>query len=434
MEAQFNIHHDNTLWVGKSTALTKTRHSINAIAGSNLPVLICGLTGTGKGIAARELHEQSKGKHEPFVIVCCKRWNAKNLLKLMDESWGNAQGGTLFVRNIEALNAYDAAQIKDFWLRVDNVKDSVKDDVRLIASTNDIRALKSDSIDIDNHFINWLQYHCLTIELPTLVERAEDLEELIQYYQSVDSAIAQLSISQCASQVLKNYNWPDNVKQLKRCLDKLVVLAADSYIDKHMLFEYFPAMHQAEKRASQQHLFAISSAHDEDNDLNNSYLAHKNILRLNPLRQPTKPDYDKLLRGNNGIPLTIDNKEVLTGHHPALDRAIPYLYDNYKKALSMDDLASHACVSPSHLSFLFKRYVGQSFKQTLLSLRIHEAMKLLINNPKRQVTHVCDDVGFSDLSFFVRKFKATVGMSPGVYRDRHIGLNGIGLNSNHYKV
>ncbi|QLE83675.1 helix-turn-helix domain-containing protein [Shewanella sp. Scap07] len=413
MEAQLRIHKRNTPWVGQSQALTQTRRTLNALAQSQLPVLIQGQTGTGKRIAAKELHELGKGKHSPFVTVCCKRWNTKDLIKLMDESWEYAQGGTLFVRNIEAIKANDAAQIKDFWLRANQ-----QDDVRLIASTCHVGSIDGNTVNIDSHFLSWLQYHCLTITLPTLSERSDDIPALIRYYQQQDSAMDTLTFTPCAAKVLSQYHWPDNIKQLKRCLDKLVVLASTKQIDKHSLLQHFPSMLQPDNVTKPISLSMLQI----DNMTDRNRIAGDNILRLALPHQATT----KMTKLPPKSLSTTLNKEAICGHHPALDRAIPYLFNNYRKRLNMEDLASHACVSPSHLSFLFKRYVGQSFKQTLLNLRINEAMKLLVDNPERQVTHVCDDVGFSDLSFFVRKFKATVGLSPGVYRDQHRASNNNG--------
>ena len=121
---------------------------------------------------------------------------------------------------------------------------------------------------------------------------------------------------------------------------------------------------------------------------------------------------------SNATSLQVDETTIRSQGHPALQRALDYLKAHYTQPLSLNEVAECACVSPSHLSFLFKRYVGQSFKQTLLRIRIKTAMALFRENPYSQVTEVCDDVGFSDLSFFVRKFKAVVGVSPGVYRDQ----------------
>ena len=73
-------------------------------------------------------------------------------------------------------------------------------------------------------------YHCLTVELASLVQRAEDIESLVAYFGLRDKNIAALSFDPSGWTVLKNYQWPGNVKQLKRCLDKLVVLAADGAI------------------------------------------------------------------------------------------------------------------------------------------------------------------------------------------------------------
>ena len=105
--------------------------------------------------------------------------------------------------------------------------------------------------------------------------------------------------------------------------------------------------------------------------------------------------------------------------HPALNKALHYIYKNYANPIDMPTLASSACISQSHLSYLFKYYLGMSFKKVLMRFRVAKSMELFDNNPSLQVTQVCDQVGFPDLSFFVRKFHLYVGVSPSVYRDEH---------------
>ena len=102
--------------------------------------------------------------------------------------------------------------------------------------------------------------------------------------------------------------------------------------------------------------------------------------------------------------------------HPALARAILFLNKNFQSDITMKQLAAECYVSTSHLSSLFKQQFKLSFKKILTHLRIEKAKSILNENPHRQITHICSDAGFSDLSHFEKTFKRYVGMTPGKFR------------------
>ncbi|WP_298769313.1 helix-turn-helix domain-containing protein [uncultured Shewanella sp.] len=409
MQIQLKVPSPNRPWIGDSLAIKSLKSKLSVLSSSMLPVLIHGERGTGKGISARMLHDLSPKQGQPFVSVCCQRWQGQDLVKCMDETWSQADGGTLFLRNVELLSKADVSQIKSYWLSyADN--GTLNQEVRLIASTRMPKTLNNAIPEMEDQFMSWLQYHCLTVSLPRLCERADDIETLIKHYQAQEPAIAKLTFSVCAWRLFKHYAWPGNVKQLKRCLDKLAVWDSHQHITEQTLLNLFPAMEWGKSNtADKQKIMPAMKPSHLDEVLAEPY---QNVVHFNHHRaQAIKLEDHILTKG-------VESLHYGMGHHTALDKGLVYLYDNYQKPLMMSELASKAYVSPSHLSFLFKRYLGMTFKQTLLLLRIAEAMSLLKNQPHKQVTQVCNDVGFSDLSFFVRKFKKTVGMSPGVFRDR----------------
>ena len=104
----------------------------------------------------------------------------------------------------------------------------------------------------------------------------------------------------------------------------------------------------------------------------------------------------------------------------SLNRAMHYVAANYRGKIYIADVASCACISEPHLSYLFKKFCGQSFCSILNQVRISKAEHLLLEKPGRQVTQICADVGFSDLSHFAKTFKKMVGISPGRYRKQQL--------------
>lgn len=92
-----------------------------------------------------------------------------------------------------------------------------------------------------------------------------------------------------------------------------------------------------------------------------------------------------------------------------------YLDSHFADPLTLASLAQQVCVTPEYLCRAFKEYTGKSVFDYLLNRRIQEAM-ILLRSGDDKVSNIAMECGFNDLSYFSRKFKATVGRSPAAYR------------------
>lgn len=98
-------------------------------------------------------------------------------------------------------------------------------------------------------------------------------------------------------------------------------------------------------------------------------------------------------------------------------RALCYMKENYRKHLTLADVAEQIFVSQWHLSKLLNRHTGKNFSELLNRVRIEEAIRLLAD-PSRRVGDIALEVGFSDSSHFCHVFKRQMGISAGEYRAR----------------
>lgn len=389
----------NGEWIGESSFVEITRQKLRSLGSSNLPVLVVGKTGTGKGLAARTLHDSSNRRFQPFVELCCLDIDMDEVTRQFAQAITDAQQGTLYVRNIHTIDDREGGRLKILWER---------SRARLVFGSDQIAV--GETATSNSNLLNWLVYHCLNVALPTLQERKDDILPLIKYYQGLDSLLGALSFDLSATDLLTNFDWPENVRQLKRCLEKLAIQGESTHVSREILLDCFPSMRGENKILTPEKTLEVLSP---SNLLPaDKAVTEPRVISLNDKR-PLERDI-----ATSSLQTTSQDIASNAAQHPGLHKAIIYLYNHYNQPLQMEQLANHACMSPSHLSYLFKRYLGMSFKQVLLRLRIVKAMEVMADNPHRHITQVCDDVGFSDLSFFVRKFKATVGVSPGVYRDR----------------
>ena len=104
-------------------------------------------------------------------------------------------------------------------------------------------------------------------------------------------------------------------------------------------------------------------------------------------------------------------------HASVLRKAERYIWDNYARKISLDEISRASGLSAPYFSSIFKEEMGENLSSYLNRLRIGKAAALLMENGKtlNQIARLC---GFDDQSWFSKTFKHYMGMSPGKYRDR----------------
>ncbi len=144
---------------------------------------------------------------------------------------------------------------------------------------------------------------------------------------------------------------------------------------------------------------------DDYEQLASNYLSVLDMLenlQTLTIRQCTASGNDKLDEVDNAVV-----KQILS-----------YINNNFYKAVSVQQLSEKFFISPNYISFLFKKAVGENFKNYLSKLRITHACNLL-ENSKYSVEEVGEKVGYNDYFYFIRIFKSMKGISPSKYRDEH---------------
>jgi transcriptional regulator with GAF, ATPase, and Fis domain len=241
--------------VGSSPQIRHLLHLVRKVAVSDSPVLILGESGTGKGLLARTLHENSPRAGKPFVPVHCGALSAG---VLESELFGHvkgaftsadrqrvgrfelADGGTLFLDEIGDISL----EVQTRLLRVlqemtfERVGSSqpVKVDVWVLAATH--RNL--EELIREGRFRSDLYYrlNVISISVPPLRERREDVPELVLHFLRVYGPRCgkpDVQIDDDALSVLKSYDWPGNVRELESAVKRAVVMAEESVLTVHDL-------------------------------------------------------------------------------------------------------------------------------------------------------------------------------------------------------
>jgi DNA-binding NtrC family response regulator len=228
-----------------SQAMKNTYTIINRIAPSDYTVLICGETGVGKDVLAAQIHAQSQRKKGPFVSLDCGLLT-HNLAE--SELFGHRKGafsgasvdktgliekshkGTLFLDEIGNIDLELQKKFLRFLetKRIRRVGETVEKvvDARIILATNlDLeKAVEDGVLRHDLYF----RMSALTITIPPLKERLEDITPLAEHFLS--QLPFQKTISAEAADVLMTYAWPGNVRELKATIGKTALLSDSNTI------------------------------------------------------------------------------------------------------------------------------------------------------------------------------------------------------------
>jgi DNA-binding NtrC family response regulator len=231
--------------IGNSAPIARVLQLISQVAPTDINVLILGESGTGKELVARALHQNSRRHAEKFVALNCAGLNESTL---EDELFGHVRGaftdargdregrfeyadqGTLFLDEIGDMPLTMQAKLlrvlQDKQITRLGSNDPIQVDVRFIAATNkDLEsAVRDRSFREDLYF----RIKGVTISLPPLRERREDIPLLIQHL--LDRSAKKLGknivgIDSEAKATLMAYSWPGNVRQLENVVENMVILA-----------------------------------------------------------------------------------------------------------------------------------------------------------------------------------------------------------------
>jgi PAS domain S-box-containing protein len=258
--------------IGKDAVMQQVFHLARVVANSDATVLIAGETGTGKDLLAKIIHGASRRAHRPLIKVNCAAMPDTLLESEMfgyergaftgaDRSkpgrFQDADGGTLFLDEIGDLPLSLQAKLlrvledQDFYPL--GSRNPVKVDVRIISATNRNLA----EMVRNGQFREDLFYrlNVLRIEMPPLRRRPSDLPILIRSILKrlcAQNQKAEKSIAAKAMDILLNYGYPGNVRELENILEHAVILSEEETISPEHLPEYLKAGRTEEFPAPQE--------------------------------------------------------------------------------------------------------------------------------------------------------------------------------------
>jgi len=246
--------------IGESPQMKKVYDLIERVAETKSNILISGESGTGKELAARAIHHQSPRKDKPFVVINCAGL-PENLIE--SELFGYkkgaftgavsdkvglfevAQGGTVFLDEVGELTP--AIQVKLLRVIQERTFTAVGDteekkvDVRFISATN--KTLEKEVVE--SHFREdlFFRLNVIQIVMPPLRKREGDLDLLSSFFlEQYSNELGKdvKKISAYAMDLLRNYSFPGNVRELENIIERSVALEASNIVlPESLTLSYF---------------------------------------------------------------------------------------------------------------------------------------------------------------------------------------------------
>jgi DNA-binding NtrC family response regulator len=241
--------------VGKSEPMLRIFDLVAQVAPSRSTILIQGESGTGKELIAKALHANSPRRDKPFVPVNTGAMPSELLESTL---FGHVKGsftsaiaskkglfeiannGTLFLDEIATMGFDTQAKILRVlqdrrFMHLGGVQE-IQVDVRIIAATNiDLRqAVREGKFREDLYY----RLNVITIDLPPLRARREDIPALVQHFLerfAKENDLAPRKLSADAMRALIDYDWPGNVRELENCIERGVVLSSGPIIGSDLL-------------------------------------------------------------------------------------------------------------------------------------------------------------------------------------------------------
>lgn len=246
--------------IGNSQKLIRAIDVALQVAPTDISILVVGESGTGKESIPKIIHQNSKRKHNPYIAVNCGAIPEGTIdSELFGHEKGSftgahdsrkgyfeaAEGGTIFLDEVGELPIASQARLLRVLENGEIIKvgssKAQKVNVRIIAATNVNlpEAVKNGDFREDLYY----RLNTISINLPALRERDEDINLLFRKF-AADFAdqynTPPIKLTEDAIEILKNYNWPGNIRQLRNFVAQLSVIEKERTITAEKLQEQLP--------------------------------------------------------------------------------------------------------------------------------------------------------------------------------------------------
>ena len=246
--------------IGNNSQLERAIDVALQVAPTDISVLVIGESGTGKESIPKIIHQNSKRKHNPYIALNCgaipegtidselfghEKGSFTGAYDSRKGYFESADGGTIFLDEVSELPLASQARLLRVletgeYIKVGSSK-TLRTDVRIIAATNIniLEAVKKGKFREDLYY----RLNTISIQLPPLRKRGDDIHLLFRKF-AADFAdqynTPPIQLSEDAVEILKQYAWPGNIRQLRNFVAQLSVIEKERMLTGATLEELLP--------------------------------------------------------------------------------------------------------------------------------------------------------------------------------------------------
>lgn len=257
-DERFEAFQKDTGILGSSMPMRRIFETIEQVAPSDISVLVIGESGTGKELVARAIHQRSSRAGKPLIIVNCgaipegiieselfghEKGAFTGAVGVRKGFFEMADGGSIFLDEIGEMPL--TAQVKILRVLEGNEFTRVgsgepkRVDVRIIAATNREldREVQNGTFRQDLYF----RLHSVTIQIPPLRRRNDDIPQLAIKFANdfcIQNQIKFQGFDEAAFEIMKEYHWPGNIRELKNLVESMIILEKGRKIDQQVLLRH----------------------------------------------------------------------------------------------------------------------------------------------------------------------------------------------------
>ncbi len=397
--------------IGNSPLLNRALEVAIQVAPTDISVLVTGESGTGKEIIPQVIHHISSRKHGEYIAVNCGAIPEGTIdSELFGHEKGSftgaagsrqgyfevANGGTIFLDEVAELPMQTQVRLLRVletgeFIRVGSSK-PIKTNVRVVAATNENmqRAIASGKFREDLFY----RLSTVPIQLPALRNRQEDIHLIFRKF-AHDFAekyrMPAIKLNDDAVQLLVNYPWPGNIRQLKNLVEQLSVIETARDIDGFILSSYLPQ--NTEK------LPQIIGENSQEN-FSERELMYKVLFDMKKDLNELKKLVVEILQQGNAVALTSDQSAVV-------NRIYQEVNENVKNTgLLLPSAAAPIVESNYHYPTATEPYEAHVEVEESLSLedREKELISKALEKHRGKRKHAASELGISERTLY-RKIK-----------------------------
>lgn len=312
--------------IGNTEGLNRALDIALQVAPTDLSVLIVGESGVGKEIFPRIIHDNSIRKHKKYFAVNCgsipegtidselfghEKGSFTGAIGESSGYFGSADGGTLFLDEVGELPLSTQARLLRVletgeYIRVGS-SEVRKTNVRIVAATNVnmTEAVKNGEFREDLFY----RLNTIPIHIPPLRERQEDIPLLFRKFANEISEkynMPPVRLDEGATQILMNYAWPGNIRQLKNITEQISVIEEQRSITAEIIQKYVPVQEESTQLVSRDTFVHQRMNQPSDNER----VLYKILFEL----QKEVNDLKNMVHDR----LSNEEKPIITSSHPMI--------------------------------------------------------------------------------------------------------------------